>query len=70
MKSKYAMMCLSMHRKDHTRVKEIAKNISTSDIQDRIRRVCEDAQRPLSARDEVDVYQHIRTLKQRVQGRI
>ena len=58
------MMHLSMDRKDHATVKEIAKKISTSDIRDRIRRVREDVHRPLSARDEVDVYQHIKILKQ------
>ena len=64
MKTKYAMMCLSMDRKDHATVKEIAKKISTSDIRNRIRKVREDVHRPLSARDEVDVYWHIKTLKQ------
>ena len=57
-------MRLTMDRKDHATVKEIAKKISTSDIQDIIRRVCEDVHRPLSARHEVDVYRHIKTLKQ------
>ena len=64
MKTQYAMMRLSMDRKDHATVREIAKKMSTSDIQDRIRRVHEDVHRPLSARDEVDVYRHIKTLKQ------
>ena len=63
LRSKMDMMQLSMDRKDHKKVKEIAKNISADDLRERIRRLRKDVRRPLSAKDELDVYQHILTLK-------
>ena len=42
LRSKMDMMHLSMDRKDHKKVKEIAKNISTEDLKDRICRLQKD----------------------------
>ena len=53
-----------MDRKDHKKVKKIPKNISTTDLKDRICRLCKDVQRPLGPKDEVEVYRHIGTLKE------
>ena len=64
LKTKVAMMRLSMDRKDHKAVQEIAKKISTDDLKNRIRRLRKDVRRPLSAKDEVDVFRNIKTLKE------
>ena len=48
-------------------MKEIAEVISTDDLKARITRLRHDSSRPLSARDECEVYGHIRRLKKEFQ---
>ena len=57
------MMRMKMDRKEYGDVKEIAESISAKDLKARISRLRRDASRPLSARDECEVYAHIRRLK-------
>ena len=63
LKTKKAMMRMKMDRKEYGDVKEIAESISAKDLKARISRLRRDASRPLSARDECEVYAHIRRLK-------
>ena len=67
LKMKKAMMRMKMDRKEYGDVKEIAESISAKDLKARISRLRRDASRPLSARDECEVYAHIRRLKKEFQ---
>ena len=62
-KTKKAMMRLKMDKKEYKDVLEIAETVSTDDLKARISCLRRDSSRPLSARDECEVYGHIRRLK-------
>ena len=61
------MMHVLMDRKDHKGVKDIARKLSEDDLKARIKRLRRDVSWPLSARDEAEVYSHIRSLKRNSQ---
>ena len=62
-KTKKAMMHLKMDKKEYKDVLEIVETVSTDDLKAWISRLRRDSSRPLSARDECEVYGHIRRLK-------
>ena len=66
-KTKKAMMHEKMDKKEYKDVLEIAETLSNDDLKARISRLRRDSSRPLSARDECEVYSHIQRLKKEFQ---